>query len=102
MTDAEARFSNSLRPRKPEGSLGRTAQDGHLDSLTQLLNYELSSLLCLGFISGARGFLIPFFPPSAEDYGGRLVVRAGKGCPLGSVRCRTCWETGGCVWYTQV
>ena len=24
----------SLRPRKPEGSLGRTAQDGHLDSYT--------------------------------------------------------------------
>ena len=32
MTNAEARFNNSLRPRKPEGSLGRTAQDGHLDS----------------------------------------------------------------------
>ena len=32
MTSAEARFSNSLRPRKPEGSLGRTAQDVHLDS----------------------------------------------------------------------
>ena len=32
MTNAEARFSNSLRPRKPEGSLGRTAQDVHLDS----------------------------------------------------------------------
>ena len=34
MTNAEARFSKSLRPRKPEGSLGRTAQDGHLDSHT--------------------------------------------------------------------
>ena len=34
MTNAEARFNNSLRPRKPEGSLGRTAQDGHLDSYT--------------------------------------------------------------------
>ena len=34
MTNAEARFSNSLRPRKPEGSLGRTAQDVHLDSDT--------------------------------------------------------------------
>ena len=30
----------SLRPRKPEGSLGRTAQGGHLDSHTQLLNYD--------------------------------------------------------------
>ena len=34
MTNVEAWFSNSLRPRKPEGSLGRTAQDGHLDSHT--------------------------------------------------------------------
>ena len=33
-SDVEARFSNSLRPRKPEGSLGRTAQDGHLGSHT--------------------------------------------------------------------
>ena len=30
-TNAEAWFK-ALRPRKPEGSLGRTAQDGHLDS----------------------------------------------------------------------
>ena len=34
MTNAEVWFSNSLRPRKPEGSLGRTAQDVHLDSHT--------------------------------------------------------------------
>ena len=34
MNNAEARFNNSLRPRKLEGSLGRTAQDGHLDSHT--------------------------------------------------------------------
>ena len=34
MTNAEAWFNNSLRPLKPEGSLGRTAQDGHLDSHT--------------------------------------------------------------------
>ena len=34
MTNAEARFNNSLRPRKPEGSLGRIAQDVHLDSHT--------------------------------------------------------------------
>ena len=27
-------FSIALRPRKPEGSLGRTVQDGHLDSHT--------------------------------------------------------------------
>ena len=34
MTNAEARLNNSLCPRKPEGSLGRTAQDGHLNSHT--------------------------------------------------------------------
>ena len=34
VTNAEARFNNSLRPRKPEGSLGRTAQHGHLHSHT--------------------------------------------------------------------
>ena len=34
MTNAEARFSKSLRPQKPEGSLGRRAQDVHLDSHT--------------------------------------------------------------------
>ena len=34
MTNAEAWFSIALRPRKPEGSLGRTAQDCHLDSHT--------------------------------------------------------------------
>ena len=34
VTNAEARFNHSLRPRKPEGSLGRTARDGHLDSHT--------------------------------------------------------------------
>ena len=34
MTNAEAWFSIALRPRKPEGSLGQTAQDVHLDSHT--------------------------------------------------------------------
>ena len=34
VTNAEAGFNKSLRPRKPEGSLGRTAQDVHLNSHT--------------------------------------------------------------------
>ena len=34
VTSAEAQFKKSLRPWKPEGSLGRTAQDVHLDSHT--------------------------------------------------------------------
>ena len=47
MTNAEARFSNSLRPRKPEGSLGRTAQDGHLDSHTtpELLGSRIADFI---------------------------------------------------------
>ena len=49
MTNAEARFNNSLRPRKPEGSLGRTAQDGHLDSHTapELYDSDSRSARCL-------------------------------------------------------
>ena len=34
VTNAEAWFNIALRPRKPEGSLGRTAKDWHLDSHT--------------------------------------------------------------------
>ena len=33
-TNAEAWFNIASRPKKSEGSLGRTAQDGHLDSHT--------------------------------------------------------------------
>ena len=47
MTSAEAWFSNSLRPRKPEGSLGRTAQEGYLDSHT-------APELCRGRWEGGR------------------------------------------------
>ena len=39
VTNAEAWFNIALRPRKPEGSLGRTAQTA-TSTLTQLLNYE--------------------------------------------------------------
>ena len=51
MTNAEARFNNSLRPRKPEGSLGRTAQDGHLDSHTAPELCDLTEPTCLDFIA---------------------------------------------------
>ena len=50
MTNAEAQFNKSLRPRKPEGSLGRTAQDVHLDSHTapELLSqtFHVTLVLC--------------------------------------------------------
>ena len=57
MTNAEARCNKSLRPRKPEGSLGRTAQDVHLDSHTAP---ELSSSLAraLVFIPADGGPLL--------------------------------------------
>ena len=54
VTNAEARFNKSLRPRKPESSLGRTAQDVHLDSHTApelclLYQYvQLSGNTCIG------------------------------------------------------
>ena len=50
MTKAEARFNNSLRPRKPEGSLGRTAQDVHLDSHTAPELWEKVRQLMAGLL----------------------------------------------------
>ena len=52
MTNAEAWFNKSLRPRKPEGSLGRTAQDVHLDSHTapERWSYTLKSPKCIYLI----------------------------------------------------
>ena len=51
MTNAEARFIKSLRPRKPaEGSLGRTAQDVHLDSHTAPELWILNVLQIFQFI----------------------------------------------------
>ena len=47
MTNAEARFNKSLRPRKPEGSLGRTAQDGHLDFHTAPELFSVDVKHCL-------------------------------------------------------
>ena len=46
ITNAWAWFNSALRPRKPQGSLGRTAQDGHLDSHTapEICTHTKSSL----------------------------------------------------------
>ena len=54
---AEARFNKSLRPRKPEGSLGRTAQDVHLDSHTapelwQGRRSECGASFCRDWLTG--------------------------------------------------
>ena len=57
MTNAEARFNKSLRPRKPEGSLGRTAQDVHLDSHTapELNNTKLEQTIRAHELCESRG-----------------------------------------------
>ena len=56
MTNAEAWFNIALRPRKPEGSLGRTAQDGHLDSShTAPKVYEIINITIFVFIFFASG-----------------------------------------------
>ena len=49
VTNAEARFNIAWRPRKPEGSLGRTAQDAATSTFTQLLNYGAprNTILCI-------------------------------------------------------
>ena len=60
MTSAEAWFNNSLRPRKPEGSLGRTAQDVHLDSHTAPELWKLNQGNAGNFTSDAK----PRFPTS--------------------------------------
>ncbi len=62
MTNAEARCNKSLRPRKPEGSLGRTAQDVHLDSHTVpdaslgpfFYSRRLHGALCLVLVNGSE------------------------------------------------
>ena len=82
MTNAEARFSISLRPRKPEGSLGRTAQDVHLDSHT-------APELCawaLGFFHS----LIPNLSEGADCVGGQ--VRGDNEGPFSGV------TSSGRVW----
>ena len=55
-TSALAWFNIALRPRKPEGSLGRTAQDGHLHSHTapELCGWYGDSV--------AIGIIISLFP----------------------------------------
>ena len=47
-TNAEAWFNVALCPQKPEGSLGRTAQDGHLN---------LHTAPATGGLGGGGGFI---------------------------------------------
>ena len=70
MTNAEAWFNNSLRPRKPEGSLGRTAQDGHLDYHTapELYDCVICGIDRLAF----KGEPSSLLNPSADQYDATL------------------------------
>ena len=76
MANAEAWFSIALRPRKPEGSLGRTAQDGHLDSHTAPELYEScpAARVCVQAISFFFSFSFSVFSTSLSIAGnsGRL------------------------------
>ena len=74
MTNAETRFNKTLRPRKPEGSLGRTAQDVHLDSHTAP---ELCARLFL------QSYLYPNLSVGADRVAGQL--RGDKECPFSGV-----------------
>ena len=70
-TNAEAWLNIALRPRKPEGSLGRTAQDGHLDSHTapELRLYAISSWSYIVPLTQKRprGRLDPYEPSSEVE-----------------------------------
>ena len=79
MTNAEARFNNSLRPRKPEGSLGWTAQD--TSTLTQLLNY---ACVCI--------FLFSFYTLSEKQKQLREAAACGGNVKRHYMRM-------GCVWW---
>ena len=65
MTNAEARFNKSLHPWKPEGSLGRTAQDVHLDSHTAP---ELCVCVCVCVCVHLAHMYIVMLEPLWIDY----------------------------------
>ena len=76
MTNAEAWFNNSLRPRKPEGSLGRTAQDLNLNSHT-------APELCMGARLIPQSYQYPNLSEGVDRLGGQL--RGDKECPFSGV-----------------
>ena len=78
-TNAEAWFNIALRPRKPEGSLGRTAQDGHLDSHTApelwICGILLYNLFNVAFVVKRHGVLKGCDDTSVDVYGSHPSVR---------------------------
>ena len=73
MTNAEVRFNKSLRPRKPEGSLGRTAQDVQLDS-------HIAPELCQ--ITGPRCLFMAHSTPPWPDVTGQSGGSAPGACTI--------------------
>ena len=87
MTNAEAWFNNSLRPWKPEGSLGRTAQDVHLDSHTAPELWELMwSLVCLN-----GNYLSPRHLIYIYIYVSVRITRSGKKLPEVTIQNYVSW-----------
>ena len=61
-TNSEAWFNMALRPRKPESSLGRTAQDGHLDShtapeLCKIKHFNINYVRKINFRTNLKSYL---------------------------------------------
>ena len=80
-TNAEARFNKSLRPRKPEGSLGRTAQDIHLDSRTAPELWAECRVLYLntavsGWMHSAHPIVRSLLPAAQGLWSGSIAVTA--------------------------
>ena len=61
MTNAEARCNKSLRPRKPEGSLGRTALDSHTAPVYGLMPHPLLYLIAAGALQFQMCFPTEYF-----------------------------------------
>ena len=74
MTNAEAWFNIALRPWKPEGSLGRTAQDGHLDSHT-------TPELCASRLKGRNNvYIVTHFLKAAWKLNGKEQGKSTHEC----------------------
>ena len=89
MTNAEAWFNIPLRPRKPEGSLGRTAQDGHLDSHTapELCSGISRSAYLYNLVLGEGPYVVAgtFKSKDLANLCNRVLFAAFKPVPTGEI-----------------
>ena len=66
VTNAEAWFNKSLRPQKPKGSLGRTAQDVHLNSHTAPELWQIfGNTICI-YMSSRKSTVSGVYKPDAH------------------------------------